>query len=49
MIKQKTTLLLLHEIYGINQHMEYVIHTFSSSTIDVICPNLLQRSSSFLL
>ncbi|MGG2066201.1 dienelactone hydrolase family protein [Bacillus sp. S14(2024)] len=46
-MKQKTALLLLHEIYGINQHMEHVIHTFSSSTIDVICPNLLHRSSPF--
>ncbi|CAG9611879.1 hypothetical protein BACCIP111899_01051 [Bacillus rhizoplanae] len=47
MIKPKTALLLLHEIYGINQHMKHVIHTFSSSTIDVICPNLLHRSSPF--
>ena len=46
-MKQKTALLLLHEIYGVNQHMEHVIRTFSSSTIDVICPNLLQRSSPF--
>lgn len=46
-MKQKTALLLLHEIYGINQHMGHVIHTLSSATIDVICPNLLQRSSPF--
>ncbi|WP_020060547.1 dienelactone hydrolase family protein [Bacillus sp. 123MFChir2] len=46
-MKQKTALLLLHEIYGINQHMEHVIQTFSSSAIDVVCPNLLQRSSPF--
>lgn len=47
MLKPKTALLLLHEIYGINQHMEYIIHTFSSSTIDVICPNLLHSSIPF--
>ncbi|MEI4830616.1 dienelactone hydrolase family protein [Bacillus sp. FJAT-53711] len=46
-MKQKTALLLLHEIYGINQHMEHVIHTFSSSTIDVVCPNLLHRPIPF--
>ncbi|MFD0768793.1 dienelactone hydrolase family protein [Bacillus sp. CGMCC 1.60114] len=46
-MKQKTALLLLHEIYGINQHMEHIIHTFSSSTIDVICPNLLHQSFPF--
>lgn len=46
-MEQKTAILLLHEIYGINEHMEHVIQTFSSSTIDVVCPNLLQRSSPF--
>ncbi|WP_242224114.1 dienelactone hydrolase family protein [Bacillus cereus group sp. BfR-BA-01380] len=46
-MEQKTAILLLHEIYGINQHMKHVIQTFSSSTIDVVCPNLLQRSSPF--
>ncbi|ENQ3080290.1 dienelactone hydrolase family protein [Bacillus sp. WLY-B-L8] len=46
-MKKKTALLLLHEIYGINQHMKHVICTFSSSTIDVVCPNLLYRSTSF--
>ena len=46
-MKQKIALLLLHEIYGVNQHMEHVIRTFSSSTIDVICPNLLYRSLPF--
>lgn len=46
-MEQKTAILLLHEIYGINEHIEHVIQTFSSSTIDVICPNLLQRSFPF--
>ncbi|HDX9580067.1 TPA: dienelactone hydrolase family protein [Bacillus pseudomycoides] len=46
-MKQKTAILLLHEIYGINQHMKSVIQTLSSSTIDVVCPNLLQHSSPF--
>ncbi|MDC2865785.1 dienelactone hydrolase family protein [Bacillus sp. BP-3] len=46
-MEQKTAILLLHEIYGINQHMKHVIQTLSSSTIDVVCPNLLQRSTPF--
>ncbi|MEH6889387.1 dienelactone hydrolase family protein [Bacillus sp. JJ864] len=46
-MEQKTAILLLHEIYGINEHIEHVIQTFSSSTIDVVCPNLLQRYSPF--
>ncbi|MFJ5762891.1 dienelactone hydrolase family protein [Neobacillus sp. NPDC093182] len=39
--------IVIHEIYGINQHMESVCEKLSSQGFDVICPNLLEREQPF--
>lgn len=40
-------IIVVHEIYGINQHMIYVCETLSQHGFDVICPNLLMQENSF--
>ncbi|UFJ42512.1 dienelactone hydrolase family protein [Brevibacillus humidisoli] len=42
-----TALFVLHEIYGINRHMEHVCKTLSNHGFDVFCPNLLNRDQPF--
>lgn len=39
--------IVIHEIYGINQHMESFCEKLSSQGFDVICPNLLEREQPF--
>lgn len=34
--------IVLHEIYGINEHIKGVCEQFSNSGYDVVCPNLLK-------
>ncbi|PFM46868.1 hypothetical protein COJ45_14860 [Bacillus cereus] len=46
-MKKKLALVVVHEIYGVNDHMHHVIHHFTSSHIDVFCPNLLQSHHAF--
>ncbi len=46
-MKKKLALITVHEIYGVNGHMQHVIHHFTSSHIDIFCPNLLQSQSVF--
>ncbi|PFJ18729.1 hypothetical protein COD67_02160 [Bacillus cereus] len=46
-MKKKLALVVVHEIYGVNDHMQHVIDHFTSSHIDVFCPNLLQLQHSF--
>lgn len=43
----KIALVVAHEIYGLNDHMKDVIHSFSSPHIDVFCPNFLERPLPF--
>lgn len=47
MIKIKSTsetcIIVLHEIYGINQFMKDVCESLSEKNFDVICPNLLPQ------
>lgn len=40
-------IIVVHEIYGINQHMKNVCLTLSEKGFDVICPNLLEKEGSF--
>ncbi|PKR92259.1 hypothetical protein bcere0024_017090 [Bacillus cereus Rock4-18] len=47
MMKKKLALVVSHEIYGVNDHMHHVIDHFTSSQIDVFCPNLLQLQQAF--
>ncbi|QWG49924.1 dienelactone hydrolase family protein [Bacillus mycoides] len=46
-MKKKLALVVVHEIYGVNDHMHRVIDHFTTSHIDVFCPNLLQLQSAF--
>ncbi|HHT7239456.1 MULTISPECIES: dienelactone hydrolase family protein [Bacillus] len=46
-MKKKLALVSVHEIYGVNDHMHHVIDHFTTSHIDVFCPNLLQLQSAF--
>ncbi|CAH2465540.1 MULTISPECIES: dienelactone hydrolase family protein [Bacillus] len=46
-MKKKSALVVVHEIYGVNDHMQHVIDRFTSSHIDVFCPNLLQLQHAF--
>ena len=46
-MKKKLALVVVHEIYGVNDHMHHVTHHFTSSHIDVFCPNLLQSQPAF--
>lgn len=36
-----TLVIILHEIYGINQHMHAICRQFAEAGLDVVCPNLL--------
>ncbi|QWH11476.1 dienelactone hydrolase family protein [Bacillus mycoides] len=46
-MKKKLALVAIHEIYGVNDHMQHVIDLFTSSHINVFCPNLLQSQHAF--
>ncbi|MES5894849.1 MULTISPECIES: dienelactone hydrolase family protein [Bacillus cereus group] len=46
-MKKKLALVSVHEIYGVNDHMHHVIDHFTTSHIDVFCPNLLQLQQAF--
>ncbi|UOQ50390.1 dienelactone hydrolase family protein [Gracilibacillus caseinilyticus] len=40
-------IIVIHEIYGINQHMTSFCERLSEQGFDVICPNLLKREQPF--
>ncbi|MFU2017003.1 hypothetical protein CN689_15845 [Peribacillus butanolivorans] len=40
-------IIVLHEIYGVNQHMKDFCELLSEQNFDVICPNFLQREEPF--
>jgi dienelactone hydrolase len=42
-----TLIIVIHEIYGINQHISGVCEYFKKAGFDVICPDLLNMGSSF--
>ncbi|WP_274309962.1 dienelactone hydrolase family protein [Solibacillus daqui] len=48
-LKQNSSrcIVLLHEIYGINQHMEYYAKLFYKQKFDVYIPNLINNETSF--
>lgn len=43
----KTAIVVLHEIYGVNQHMRDVCGRLSNIGYDVMCPNLLDRDEPY--
>ncbi|WCN38659.1 dienelactone hydrolase family protein [Aneurinibacillus uraniidurans] len=42
-----TAIIVVHEIYGINKHMEFICQSLSEYDFDVLCPNLLERELPF--
>lgn len=46
-VKGLSAIVVLHEIYGVNSHMESVCDRFSSLGYDVVCPNLLDREEPY--
>ena len=47
-IRNQTNLIILaHEIYGINEHMEFCCERFAQAGFDVVCPNLLKTTKTF--
>lgn len=45
--KSDTLIIVVHEIYGINQHIADVCELLSEQNYDIICPNLLERATAF--
>ncbi|MET3287761.1 UNVERIFIED_CONTAM: dienelactone hydrolase [Brevibacillus sp. OAP136] len=45
--QRANAIVVLHEIYGINAHMEEVCEQFAQAGFDVFCPNLLGREQPF--
>lgn len=45
--KSGNLIIVIHEIYGINQHIVNFCDLLSKQDFDVICPNLLQREQTF--
>lgn len=45
--KSDTAIIVIHEIYGINQHMKSFCESLLEHNFDVICPNLLGRGAAF--
>ncbi|MBC2581690.1 dienelactone hydrolase family protein [Clostridium sp. DJ247] len=42
-----SVIIVLHEIYGINQHIQMVCEKFSMNGYDIICPNLIDLVQPF--
>lgn len=42
-----SVIIVLHEIYGINQHIQMVCEKFSMKGYDIICPNLIELAEPF--
>ena len=47
MKKSNKAILLIHEIYGVNDHMKLMKEKLSKLGADIICPNLLSRDISY--
>ena len=45
--KSDKLIIVVHEIYGINQHMVDLCELLSEQNFDVICPNLLEQEITF--
>ena len=45
--KSDKLIIVIHEIYGINQHMVDLCELISEQDFDVICPNLLEQEIPF--
>lgn len=45
--KSDKLIIVLHEVYGINEHMKNICELLSDKEFDVICPNLLKQDILF--
>ncbi|MEH6906922.1 dienelactone hydrolase family protein [Neobacillus drentensis] len=45
--KSGNLIIVIHEIYGINQHIKNFCNLLTKQDFDVICPNLLEREQPF--
>lgn len=45
--KSDALIIVLHEIYGINQYMKNICKSLAEKGFDVLCPNLLQEDRYF--
>ncbi|MEH6957615.1 dienelactone hydrolase family protein [Neobacillus drentensis] len=45
--KSGNLIIVIHEIYGINQHIKNFCDLLTKQDFDVICPNLLEREQPF--
>ena len=45
--KSDTVIIVIHEIYGVNLHMQSYCEQLSKLNFDVICPNLLEQDLPF--
>lgn len=45
--KSDTVIIVIHEIYGLNRHMQDFCELLSKQGFDVICPDLLERERPF--
>ncbi|HGB4478615.1 TPA: dienelactone hydrolase family protein [Salmonella enterica] len=43
----ENAILVLHEIYGINAHIQRICDIYHQAGFDIYCPNLINRSSPF--
>jgi len=46
--KQKNAIVVLHEIYGVNDHIKKVCNEYPNKGFDVYCPSLLENKAPFL-
>lgn len=42
-----SVIIVLHEIYGIDEHIKMVCRKFAAEGHDIICPNLIHCSETF--
>lgn len=47
-MNKRTCIIVLHEIYGVNNHMAYYRQVFEQQQMDVYIPNLLNRTTVFM-
>lgn len=47
MKKSNKAILLIHEIYGVNDHMKFMKEKLSKLEADIICPNLLSKDAPY--
>lgn len=45
--KRESVIIVLHEIYGINQHLKLICEQYSAAGYKVICPNFVKSGDYF--